>query len=121
MPDEVVICCGVDGGSWTLVGRRGASGNWRFRTVKDETNLLDDEDFADFEPHTETPWVVGWEAALTVFDKYPWASFFYPMRVHPEFAERIWAAVQQRCSEQDECAGHNFEAWHRVCHGGDFD
>lgn len=114
---EIIIKCGVDGGSWTLVGRREALGSWRFRAVKDETNLLDDEDFADFEPHTETAWVEGWEAALTVFDRYPWASF-YPLRVHPEFASQVWAAVQDRCgADQDEWARHNLKAWHEVCHG----
>jgi hypothetical protein len=67
--------------------------------------------------------VVSWEAALALFDEHPWASLFYPIRVHPDFAERVWAAVQDRCGagEQDEWAGHNLKAWHRVCHGGDFE
>jgi hypothetical protein len=41
----------------------------------------------------------SWEAALELFDNYPWASF-YPLRVHPDFAERIWLAVQDRCGRR---------------------
>jgi hypothetical protein len=129
MQNEIIIECGVEGGSWTLVGRRGDRGGWRFRTTRNETALLDlmseedreEADLAGFEPYGETDWVVSWEAALALFDAQPWASLFCPIRVHPDFAERIWAAVQERCSEQDESARYNFKAWHRVCHGGNFE
>jgi hypothetical protein len=43
-----------------------------------------------------------------------------PLAVHPDFAGRIWAAVQDRCGagEQDEWARHSVETWRRLCHGG---
>jgi hypothetical protein len=85
-------------------------------------DLLNEEDPEGFEPWEESDWVVCWEPALALYDEYPWASFC-PVRVHPDFAERVWAAVQDRfgAGEQDEWAGHNLKAWHRVCHGGDFE
>jgi hypothetical protein len=105
------------------VGRRGARDGWRFRATRNETalyDLLNEEDREGFELWEESDWVVSWEAALALFDKYPWASF-YPLRVHPDFAERIWAAVQERCSGKDEWARDNLKAWHRLCHSGDLE
>jgi hypothetical protein len=115
---EIIIECGTEGGSWTLVGSTGANG-WRFRTARNEAalcDLLDEEDREGFEPWEESDWVEGWEAALALYDEYPWASFC-PVRVHPDFAGRIWAAVQERCeADKDEWAGHNLKTWHRLCH-----
>jgi hypothetical protein len=51
---EIIIKCGVDGGSWTLVGRRGPRGGWRFRASRDEGTLrdfIDDKDWESFEFH----------------------------------------------------------------------
>ena len=47
--NEIIVKCGVDGGSWTLVGKRGARGGWRFRASRDEGTLrdfIDDKDWA---------------------------------------------------------------------------
>jgi hypothetical protein len=131
MQNEIIIKCGVEGGSWVLLGSEGANG-WRFRTTRNETALYDllneedreEADRAGFEPWEESDWVEGWEAALALFDGYPWASF-YPLRVHPDFAGRIWAVVQDRCeADKDEWARYNFTAWYRRCHddgSGDFE
>jgi hypothetical protein len=122
---ETIIECGTEGGSWMLVGSQGTNG-WRFRTTRNEAALYDLLDEADreeadregFEPWEESDWVETWEAALALFDRYPWVSF-YPLRVHPDFASQVWATVQDRCGvDQDEWAGRNLKAWHRVCSGG---
>jgi hypothetical protein len=43
---EIIIECGVEGGSWTLVGIKAANG-WRFRTIRNEAALFDDDPEAD--------------------------------------------------------------------------
>jgi hypothetical protein len=120
---ELIIECGVDGGVWTLVGTKGPN-DWCFRAVRDEGTLFDlmnEEDRADFESYHETEWVSAWEAALALFDKYPWHRFC-PVRVHPDFARRIWAAVQHRFDadkrQKDDWSLRHRDDWHRLCHGG---
>jgi hypothetical protein len=128
--EEIIIDRGVEGGSWTLVGWRSALGGWHFRAVRDEGTLLDfmsAEDAADFEPYEETAWVLSFEAALVLFDEHPW-PVFSPLQVHPEFGERIWAAVDKRlrnrslfypqCCMGEESALLHRDDWHRLCHGG---
>jgi hypothetical protein len=125
MKNEIIIHCGIEGGDWTLLGRRGARGGWRFHVIRDEGTLLDfmsAEDAADFEPRHETDWVVSWEAALALFDEHPWQRFC-PVQVHPDFAPQIWAAVQEKFDadehHRDEWwAVDNLKRWHRLCHGG---
>jgi hypothetical protein len=123
MKNEIIIDCGVEGSAWTLLGRRGTRGGWRFRVIRNEGTLKDFIDAADwdcFEFHHETAWVVGWESALTLFDEYSWHTF-YPVRVHPDFAGRIWAAVRERLDaathHEDDCARDNLKRWYRLCHG----
>lgn len=57
---------------------------------------------------------------MLLFDERPWRRF-YPVRVHPEFGERIWAAVEERfdtaAHDEDDWARDNLKAWHRLCHG----
>jgi hypothetical protein len=142
MKTETIINCGVEGGDWTLIGSKGAEGGWRFRATRDESTLIEfmtDEDAADFEPRSETEWVDSWEAALKLFDKYRWHTF-HPVRVHPDFAQQIWAAVQKRVGrdkrdqflfylfhpklwrtwmrESSTWTNYNGEYWRRLCRGG---
>jgi hypothetical protein len=124
MKNEIIIECGVDGGAWVLVGSRGADG-WLFRASRDEGTLLDfmtEDDAADFEPRHETEWVGSWETALALFDKYPWHTFC-TVRVHPDFAGEIWAALQDRWDadeRRDEWwMRHTEESWLVLCQGGD--
>jgi hypothetical protein len=125
MKNEIIISCGGDGGDWTLVGQQGPNG-WQFRAVRNEAaiyDLMSDEDRVGFESYEKSAWIEGWEAALALYDKYPWATFFYPVTVHPEFAVQIWTAVQDRFA-RDERRKHtqeahdNFHRWLRLCHGG---
>ena len=121
--NEIIIDCGVEGGAWTLLRRRGMRGGWRFRVIRDEGTLLDfmnEEDREGFELHHGTAWVIWWEAALALFDEYPWHTFC-PVRVHPDFAGRIWATVQERIDaathHEDDWARDNHKRWYRLCHG----
>ena len=80
--DEIILKCGVEGGTLTLVGTREA-GSWRFCVATDEGTLidfLDEADRVDFQCRHESDWVDSWEAALALMDKYQWHSF-YPLRV----------------------------------------
>jgi hypothetical protein len=128
MQDEIIIHCGVEGGDWTLLGRRRRLGGWRFRAVRDEGTLLDlmsEEDRAGFEAYEETVWVLSFEAGLVLFDEHPWPAF-YPLRVHPEFRERVWAAVEERLRSVSlfypQCgmgsAVLHRDYWFRLCHWG---
>jgi hypothetical protein len=163
---EIIIECGVDGGTLILFGIEGANG-WRFRATKDEIDW--DLEFHDpdcepvspefrretdkvgpweseaFAPRRTSDWVDSLEAALALFDKYPWHSFFMPIAVHPSFAWQIWAAVEKRVrrdkrerflcrllppklwhlflfhpeySVDETLALLHRDDWHRLCHGG---
>jgi hypothetical protein len=99
----VVLEVGAEGGSVTLIGRERADGEWRFaRITVDQTEaLFGDEDVPITAPDlTSLVWVDGWEAGLTLMDRYPWVRL-HPVYVHPEFAERVRAAVEQRLANVD--------------------
>ena len=83
--------------------------------------FLSDEDRGDLplDSRHNSGWVNSWEAALAHLDKYPWHSL-YPMVVHREFQERVWAAVQMRF-QLDKSEGRpsdrGLERWHELCGG----
>jgi hypothetical protein len=60
------------------------------------------------------------KARPTLFDECSWHTF-YPVRVHPDFAGRIWAAMQERFDaathHEDDWARDNLTKWYRLCHG----
>ena len=94
----VVLEVGAEGGSVTLIGREGADGAWRFAriTIDQSWALLGEADVPITAPDlTSLVWVDGWEAGLTLMDRYPWARL-HPVYVHPEFVERVRAAVEER-------------------------
>ena len=95
----VIVKVVAAGGSVTLVGREGEAGEWQFaRITIDQTEALFDEARV---PLPEAPaiasleWVDGWEAGLTLMDRYPWTRL-YPLTVHPAFVERVRVAVEER-------------------------
>jgi hypothetical protein len=129
--NEIIIECGVEGGTVALLGIKAANG-WRFRAVRNEMTIefdLMEAEFIEAEfmrnnpgagqppvaprhepnrvdpwelepgsssaPRSESDWIDSWEAALALFDKYPWHTFC-PVRVHPGFKRSIWAARQKR-------------------------
>jgi hypothetical protein len=123
MKNEIIIDCGVEGDSWTLVGAKGPNG-WRFRASRDEGTLLDfmtEADAADFEPRSESEWVGSWEAALILFDRYPW-HLYYPVRI-PISQARFGLAAQARFNadkhhKNEMWVYHTFQSWLRLCHRG---
>lgn len=100
----VVLEVGAEGGSVTLIGREGTDGEWRFaRITVDQTEaLFGDEDVPITAPDlTSLEWVDGWEAGLSLMNRYPWVRL-HPVYVHPEFVERVRAGVEQRLANVDE-------------------
>lgn len=99
----VVLEVGAEGGSVTLIGREDEDGEWQFaRITVDQTEaLFGDEDVPITAPGlTSLVWVDGWEAGLSLLDRYPWVRLS-PQYVHPEFVERVKAAVEQRLANVD--------------------
>ena len=111
----VVLEVGAEGGSVTLVGRENDDGEWRFaRITIDQTEALFGE--ADVEvspPPVLRPedWVDGWEAGLTLMDRYPWVRL-HPVTVHPDFVERVRVAVEERLANVDQSSAEGArEKW----------
>jgi hypothetical protein len=103
---EVVIEIAGEGGSITLYGLRTNQG-WVFsRKVIDQTAELIDEQCVE----TNCDCVHSWEAALGLIDRYPWPRL-YPLSVHPEFRDRVWAAVQDKIGGDEEA----LRRWRGVC------
>ena len=78
-------------------------GAWQFaRITEDQTEALFGE--ADVELPSppsveEIEWVEGWEAGLYLMDRFPWAML-HPVAVHPEFMERVRAAIEARWAQK---------------------
>jgi hypothetical protein len=101
----VILRVGAAGGSVTLVGRRGDGEQWQFAlVVVDQTEELLGEtgDGVVRAPPVEIlEWVASWEEALRFLDRYPWARL-HPVAVHPEFVERVRAAVEERLAGEPQ-------------------
>lgn len=87
---QVIVEVGAEGGSLTLYGMQSPDG-WQFRAETNEA-ALDDGDMPDL---PERPWVATWRSALKQLDAYPWTQL-YPLKVHPEFSDRVFKALQTR-------------------------
>jgi hypothetical protein len=118
---ELVLGVGAELGSIELLGTRAARG-WLFHTsIKDQSIwLLNEEDRGDLVSQHASEWVDSWEAALALLDKYPWHRL-HPLAVHPEFKQKIWAAVQERFQKERRSVGgqgsfrHYLEPWRKLC------
>ena len=100
----VVLEVGAEGGSVTLIGREDETDEWRFAriTIDQSWALLGEADVEITAPDlTSLVWVDGWEAGLTLMDRYPWARL-HPVYVHPDFVERVRVAVEQRLAGANE-------------------
>jgi hypothetical protein len=105
---EVIVSAGVGSGAITIFGIRYNDG-WRFqRNVVDQSPLMLDEK----EIRHDSAWASSWEEALTLLDRYPWHRFS-PIRVHPEFRQAVWAAVQKRCAGKE--AAVDLKQWRGRC------
>ena len=73
------------------------------------------EEFPEGVIHHRSSVVDSWEEALKLLDRYPWHRL-YPLRVHPEFRQKIWVEVQRRLSSEGDNEGleHEIGLWRRV-------
>jgi hypothetical protein len=109
MNNEIIVEVGADGGSLTLLGQRNGRG-WLY-----SMNLFDQTlSWVDDGPEVErtSKVVKTWATALKLLDKYPWHRF-YPLRVHPEFKERVLtAAVARNKCDYNE---YGVDRWEQLC------
>ena len=100
----VILQAGAEGGDVTLIGRTTDAGSWVFaRVTDDQTEALFGESGVGVveAPSLENlEWVETWEDGLRLMDRYPWAQL-HPLYVHPEFIERVRAAVEERLAQED--------------------
>jgi hypothetical protein len=113
---SIIVEAGCEGGSCALLGNNGAS--WRFRTIEEEFALADEETVVP----CVSDWVYGWDGALALLDKYP-LHWLCPLRVHPDFAPQVWAAVRERFDADEHHRGEwwavdNLKLRRRLCRGG---
>jgi hypothetical protein len=114
---EVIVGIAAEGAAITLCGWQDELGRWQFsRDVNDQTpTLLDEDDGGGPAISHSSARVDTWEAALALLDKYPWAMLA-GMEVHPEFRERVWAAITARLStQQSSRIEHTRARWARAC------
>jgi hypothetical protein len=132
----VIIEAGFEGGSLTVLGIRTAN-RWRFRIVTDEGtmfDLLSDEDRVGTIPsdfRRKSDWVDSWDAALALLNERHHWHMMSADQVHPDFRQRIWAAVQDRFNREaargknvvdpdpgyERICRHQLDRWRRVCRG----
>jgi hypothetical protein len=128
----VILEAGFEGGSLTMLGAKTPTG-WRFRIAVDEGaifDLLSDEDRARTRPsdfRRKSDWVNGQEAALALLNERRHWHMMSADWVHPDFRQRIWAAVQDRFNREasrrknmdpgyERICRHQLDRWERVCH-----
>ena len=111
---EIILEVGAEGGRVTLFGLRTEKG-WIFsREVIDQTPEFIDESGI---MHTSKA-VDSWSNALKLLDQYPWHSF-YPLTIHPEFRERVFNAVVERCKAENGENPINLSNWEQLCCSAD--
>jgi hypothetical protein len=90
---EVILEVRAEGGAITLYGVRDPDG-WRyFTSALDQAPALLPGEFEEPGIRKDSEVANSWEAALRLIDRYPWHRH-YPLTVHPEFCERVWAACR---------------------------
>lgn len=109
-----IVIAGVEGGGVTLYGERTADG-WRFFADRvDQTPLMlsDSEDQHEICHPLHT--VDSWDRALELLDRYGWTGLPGVM-VHREFRIRVWNAVRQRLTANDERTKRMLQRWKVRC------
>jgi len=115
----VILQAGAEGGDVTLIGRTTEAGTWAFaRVTDDQTEALFGEsgDGVVVAPSFENlEWVDTWDDGLRLMDRYRWAQL-HPLYVHPDFVERVRAAVEERLAteSQDRWTDYAREKWERL-------
>jgi NAD-dependent deacetylase len=96
---ETVVEVGCEGGSITLLRKRGAGEAWKFRLGINEVALYDmlsEEDLAGLGPAVkESGYVHSFPEALGLLDQYQWFKLV-PLEVHPEYLDAVLLAVRDR-------------------------
>lgn len=91
--NDVILKIGGEGGSVVLYGLR-IEDSWlyslRFIKSREVACEGDGQEVAD-----------SWEGVLALLDRYPWADL-RPVRLHPDFTERILKALDERPSTRGE-------------------
>jgi hypothetical protein len=106
---EVILEVGAEGGTLTIFGKRNLKGDWQFVINRDETALyemLSEEDQDDIIACERSNYVSSFDEALKLFDSYPWYSF-YPLKVHPDFLDRVLLEVTKRGGESESTRWRN--------------
>lgn len=107
---EVIIKLGAEGGSLALYGFRTELG-WSFsRELVDWTPELIDEEWIQHKSAV----VDSWKAALKLLDQYSWCRLSL-IRIHPEFRQKIWVAVQERLQSATDIPERKLKKWHELC------
>ena len=99
---------GGEGGSIKLYGVRTNDGWLYQKDMVDQTPLMLD----DKEIRHSSAFTSSWKEALELLDRNRWQRLS-PIRVHPEFRQAIWAAVQQRYTGDDP--EEDLERWRDRC------
>lgn len=110
-PVEIIIKTGVEGGDWTLFGRKNpATSGWEFAAEVDTMWSSS---------ASKTEWVSDWKSALKLYAKNPWHAF-YPLEVHRDFREAVQLALEDQLMHDERLAaqdknGINLPDWLEVC------
>lgn len=98
---EIIVHVGAERGSLTIEGKHHLDIGWQFRMVRNEMALYDDcandegpDDIAGF--LEETDYLDSLGEALKLFDRYPYWTDLYVVKIHPEFVDEVIAEVRSR-------------------------
>ena len=107
-----ILEVGSEGGRITLFGWMSDQGEWCYLRETDESALkeiMHKKDHTSMSFLSSSESVVGWNAALQILSVYPWRNF-YPLFVHPEFADLVWKEIDSMGSEN-----YSRDEWHEIC------
>ena len=106
---EVILEVGAEGGSIAILRERNSRGDWQFLNERDESTLYDmlsEEDQNGIIACERSGYVSSFDEALKLFDCYPWFSL-YPVKVHPDFLDRVLLEVLKRGGESESTRWRN--------------
>ena len=116
---EIILQASGAGILITLYGIKKKIGKWKFSLESDEGTMADflleeDEDLLPL-LYSQSKYVDTWDKALDLLDKCPWTRFI-PQKVHTEFRELVWSAVQKRKPKRlKDWERLPLEKWKQVC------
>ena len=93
---EKIFEVGGDGGSISVMGRRGDNGPWSFLMVCDESTFMSMTDEFIAEELSSKDYSESWEGIIEKLDAYPWPHLYPLGPFHEVFKERIWMSLMER-------------------------